>query len=344
MSQAVNPAHREPNGEARCVLGTVYDETRQKHHERHAVAFVIHLASWHDHVWPRYPLRVTCITEPDASIRKWIDYFPVEVDVVPDRHPLYDLGPCYNKQLAIPPVDNERVFLTDNDTVYLQQVDDLFALPQDAVGVSMAPKARIAPEVWRLLIDQFGAKPIEMEWMPTASQALAKMEGQDISSEQYAYFNGGAVLFPQGRAFWRRWDQKCYDLSAFIESQEMHGRKSIGTDQGSLALAVADYGNWTLLPEAYNHFSFHYWVNRLPPEEVKHLHMAGYGRGYGREKDETKKMSAKWVFDRFWDEKIRTGMEAFGRSDAEIAGAFAHRDYIQSVIERYDLEDLRQFS
>ncbi|MEM0914364.1 MAG: hypothetical protein AAGK09_07100 [Planctomycetota bacterium] len=328
-----------------CTLGTVYDDTREKHHERHAVAFVIHLASWHDHVKPTYPLRVTCITEPPETIRRWIDRFGAEVKVVPGRHPLYDLGPCYNKQLAVPDdAADERVFLTDNDTVYLQQVDDLFALPESAVGVSFAPRARIAPDVWRLLIDEFGARPIETDWTPVATHSEAAMAGQAAMPEKYAYFNGGAVLFPRGTAFWKRWERKCYDLSAFVEQKGMHGRKTIGTDQGSLALSVADHGDWALLPPGYNHFSFHYWNNTVPPAEVRHLHMAGYGRGYGREQDEAKRMSARWVFERFWDEKVRPGMQAHGRTAEEIDAAYAHRDYVLEIVDRYDLEDLRQFA
>jgi len=326
------------------LVATVYDETRLKHHERHAMLFLVHIASWKDHVSQHYPLRVICITEPKKVIRDTIEQLGAEIVVEEHRHFLFDKGACYNKHLAAPKDGStERIFLTDNDTVYTGPIHEIFPDNSDAVSVSLAPKARISADMWRILINDFGARPIELSWRPEGLHAAGLRDGTEVTEERYAFFNGGAIVFPKGNDFWRRWEQKSASLSSFLAERGFDGQKSVGTDQASLSLATAEHGIWQKMPRGFNHFAFHYWLGDIRAEDVRHIHLAGIGRQYGM-LDADEKKSASALIKAFWESAVIDGMDALSRTRDELDAAVGHRDYILRLIREYALENLEQFT
>lgn len=254
-------------------LKTVFDATRRDPTGMFAAQLRLHVASWRANVTSAAGLTVTCIGEPPRHLEDYLRVAGAEIEVLPAPHRLAARSPIYNKHLAAPQDPSERVFLTDNDTVYLEDVASLARVPADTVAVSLSDNRRVTPELWEQLRSDAGVHVIPMDWVPWKERGLAAAEGRAPARERYAYFNGGAILFPAGRGFWDLWEDETVRLSAYFAAHGLDDRKDAGSDQLSLTSAAARHGSWQLLPEGYNVRPFHFWVREPVPHRVAHLHM-----------------------------------------------------------------------
>ncbi|HEX2175750.1 MAG TPA: hypothetical protein VHG70_07545 [Nocardioidaceae bacterium] len=259
-------------------LKTVYDATRTDPTGLLAAQLRLHVASWRAHVRSASGLTVTSVGQPSRDVVEFLSAAGADLEVWPRPHDLASRSPTYNKHLAAPEVDSERVFLADNDTVYVADIAPLADVPVQTTAAALADNRRIAPEIWERLRAEANIKTLPLDWIPWKERVLARRQGRSPVWERYAYFNSGAILFPVGEDYWRLWEAETRRLSAYLEAQGLDDREDVGSDQLSLTSAAAEHGDWQLLPAGFNVRPFHFQIPDVALDEVNHLHMVATGR------------------------------------------------------------------
>lgn len=313
-------------------LTTVYDAVRPDPLGFYASQLRLHVASWHAHVSSAGLTVVSVGGGLPPGLADFVSSLGADVEVRPAEHPLAERSPTYNKLLAMPEESAERVFLADNDTVYLSDVSSLLAAPADAIGVSLSDNGRITPDLWDALRRDADFPLIELDWIPIRERALAQHANRPARHERYAYFNSGAVLFPSGGEVWEKWAHESERLSAFLQERGFDDRTDAGSDQLSLTSVCSSWGSWTFLPEGVNVRPSHFTIEGLILPQIDHVHMVASGRSF-RSLAEHRRSSIRAFVHRYWDlmilDRVTPDMER---------SAIETRDAILAVIQDYGLD------
>ena len=313
-------------------LKTVFDAKQPDRFGIHEPLLRLHVASWHRNVRKSTGLTVTLIGDPSPGLAEFLKDLGAEWDQIGDWHPLHHRSPIYNKHLAKPPgTMTDRIYLTDNDTVYLADIDSLLAVPSGTVGVSLPDNRRVEPVLWEEMRADIGLEVLEFDWIPNKEKATAFVEGRPAVREKYGYFNGGAILFPGGPDFWDLWERNTYRLSSYFERRGLHDRKDAGSDQLSLTTAVAIYGNWSFLPTSYNVRPFQFWLEGGGDDPVEQIHMVNSGRA-ARHLGSPEACRLPKLLETYWDLFYRENIHPIAAEKAE-----AVLRACLSIVAEYDL-------
>ncbi|MEO0989860.1 MAG: hypothetical protein AAFX00_02805 [Pseudomonadota bacterium] len=282
-------------------LKTLYDCHRERSLFFHDKQLMLHVASWHKFARATSDMTVTVIGTPPEHVRRFVEKLGGRFEYRSERHPLQHRSVIYNKHLSAPAEGaQDRIYLSDNDTVYLSDTAALAAYESHTVGVSPPDNRRVSPELWAELRSDLDLPVLEFEWVPQKEAGTAYVEGRAPITERYAYFNGGAILFPAGREFWDIWEGYTYKLSRYFESRGMNDRRDAGSDQLSLTAAVADYGDWKYMPQSFNVRPFQFWLPGGVGDRVDHIHMVNTGRAY-KALPEDSNQSFSALMDKYWE-------------------------------------------
>lgn len=315
-------------------LKTVFDATRPDPTGLLTAQLRLHVASWRSHAPAARGLTVTCISAPPAELTGWLTEIGADVEIVPGPHRLVERSPTYNKHLAGAHAADERVFLSDNDTVYLHDITPLHDVADVMVAASLADNRRVEPSLWEELRAEAATDVIDLDWVPWKERALAQVEERAPQPERYAYFNSGAILFPPGSAFWDVWEGETERLSAHLARRGLDDRKDAGSDQLSLTSAAARHGAWQLLPPGYNVRPFHFWVRDLDLERVDHLHMVATGRAL-RRLSRRDQGSLTALLHKYWELMVLEHVAPAKRALADSA-----LEAVVALVAEYELDEV----
>lgn len=201
-------------------------------------------------------------------------------------HPLSHRSGTYNKLLTLEDMpEDARLLLVDNDVVFRGDpagfLDDY---AEDAVAADVADRERVEPALAQELAGALGQSLMDEAWIPWEEVLIAAREGRDPVAARGLYFNSGAVLLPAGqghRNFSRLWSDFTERLSTELSRRDLKERKSVGSDQFSLSLAMACWGRLQRLAPGDHCRTFSFRAGHARGPDIRLIHLVGVHRVFG---------------------------------------------------------------
>ncbi len=317
------------------ICRSVYDARRGggRAYLRHLCLAVINAATWAAYVKPLgIPLELKIVGVPDERLVDQLNALGVTILSNQKPHELCQYSPTFNKLLSLPGSEaDSRTLLVDNDTALLGDISALAHYQSDQVFLSVADRARVDHSMWCELINEMNIPVIKEDWIPWLERFVFARDGGELRVEGNLYFNSGVVLLPRGEAapfFGMLWNKYSRSLSKFCEEKGYNQRKVLGSDQASLAMAIAEYEQFNHLPVAYHYRPFHFWYGDLEGDQVRVFHAFGSRPAFDSLSRKDKRVPVKFV-DAYFDSLVNRNCPV---GDSRRVASDIVRDKIKTAI------------
>jgi len=273
----MKPENPPPPG---LVCRTVYDARPGAPALRHLCLAVMNAATWAVYVKPSgIPLELKIVGKPSEGLVEHLQALGVSIASEQAPHELYKASPTYNKLLSLPDTEPEsRILIVDNDTALLGDLGALADYSADTAYLSVADKVRISKELWQELVSQLNIPVIQEDWIAWFDRFESTKNGKQPRVNRNLYFNSGVLLLPRGSGavrVGRLWNEYSRKLSEYCNQRDYAQRQTLGSDQASLSMAIADYRQVGHLPLAYHYRPPHFWYGDLEGDHISVFHAFG---------------------------------------------------------------------
>jgi hypothetical protein len=217
------------------------------------------------------PLEVIVLGTMPPPVQARLCDLGVEVTTSPP-HALESVSKVANKLVALSKPSDTPILLVDNDVCFLDDVSDLGGRE---VRASVANSKRVRHAQWAYIAQTTNLRPLPDEWVSLREQLKARATGRAPEASRKVYLNGGVIWVRQPAVFGSIWAAHNDAIARAFGGHPLSSWSVRGSEQASLATAVAGHGGFDLLSPAYNYRPLCFGLGL--PDQPKILHLCKLG-------------------------------------------------------------------
>ena len=315
------------------LIRTVVDFRKRKN--KYRIHIMLLAASWHRYARHSAPLEVYAIGDVPVCLSGFFSSLGVvSVSTEPSKNDFF--SKTSNTIMGVKPSSENRILLLDNDIVFTNSIEPLLNLPPEKIYGSVSGNFRVRNSCWQVIQDDLELPLFKLKETPINDRFRKLVDPEyRLPILEYAYVNGGVLLFPAGTDFRALWEFQQEKIYRHFAKHPLRSNGVTTSNMAALATTIGTYGKFEYLPVAYNYRHKCFALGMCQANEIRMIHMTGRSRA-----NTGTKSARDWV-NKYWRHKMTSGFGSLQKLLDE--SEFSRRLKICDQMRRNTVETIKLY-